>query len=51
MVPFLYVACCDGRHRADQPPAEIVTTGAPSFPPVSVRVITNIRKEKSFFDW
>ena len=36
--------------RVSQPPAEIVTSGAPFLPPVSVRVITNIKNEKSFFD-
>jgi hypothetical protein len=33
-----------------QPPVEIVMIGAPSLPPVSVRVITNIKNENSLFD-
>lgn len=32
------------------PPVEMVMIGAPSLLPVSVRVMTNIRNEKSFLD-
>ena len=46
-----YFQCTFHVSSRTHPPALIVTIGAPSLPPVSVRVIANIRNEKSFFDW
>ena len=46
-----YFHCTFHVSSRTHPPALIVTIGAPSLPPVSVRVIANIRNEKSFFDW